>query len=142
MENDRFLPPAQGSFLRIHPHRRHRSILPRLDPAQLDPDRRLRVELHILHNPRSRLCLRRCQRGRRRRIQDTFRSALLLPPEKISNTGACAARAVDLRSFSYYVVNLTLASLILQWHSYRHRQGINLSIENQEFDDNSGVVIL
>src|SRR5260370_20148623 len=114
MENDRFLPLAQGSLLKIHPHRRHRSILPRLDPAQRDPDRRLRVELHTLHNPRSRLCPRRYQRGRRRRIQDTFRSALLLPPEKISNTGAWAARAVELRSFSYYVVNLTLASLILQ----------------------------
>src|ERR1700682_6192355 len=95
--------------LRIHPHRRHRSILPRLDPAQLDPDRRLRAELHTLHNPRSRLCPRRYQRGRRRRIQDTFRSALLLPPVKISNWRAL----VELRSSVYDTVNLTLASLIL-----------------------------
>jgi hypothetical protein len=85
MENDPFLLVAQNSLLRIHPHRRHRrSIPPRPDPVPPDRDPRLRVELHILHNPLSRLCLHQGPHGRQHRIQDTFRSALHLPPAKIS----------------------------------------------------------
>src|SRR6266404_7950541 len=103
---------AQDSLLKIHPHRRHRrAILPRPNPVRPDPVPRLQVELHTLHYPRSRLCLRRDRRGRRHRIQDTFRSALDLPPAKISKYWRGVARVSLIQIFSF--LNLTIASGIL-----------------------------